>query len=267
MSMKSQTKVVAMVVSVLVAGAAFGQVKGTIVRTNGIEATGDIKWKQRDKAYEVTEGSTTREVALAEVAELKIQKPRALTEAERLIREGKVAEAIPALIKISTDYLMLTWDKPAIRLLADAYLKDGKVDEAIKVCENVIRADPPAAYIGDFAPIYWQALQKKGNNSNKVEDLMAQAIKSGDRTASAAALVMRGDLILATGDTNDNAKKALRDGYLRVVALYGTERTVRPEALFKAAKCFDKIGQTARAESFRSELKKDFAGTEWATKL
>jgi len=265
--MNSQTRAVILVVSVLAAGAAFGQVKGTIVRMNTTEAVGDIKWKQRDKAYEVTTGSLIVEVPLADVQELKIPKPRALTDAERLIREGKVAEAIPILTKVSTDYLMLTWDKPAIRYLADAYLKDGKVDEAIKVCENVIRADPEAAYIGDFAPIYWQALQKKGNNTNKVEDLMAKAIKSGDRTASASALVMRGDLILATGDTSDNAKKALRDGYLRVVALYDKEKMVRPEALYKAAKCFDKIGQTSRAESFRSELKKDFAGTEWATKM
>ena len=267
MNMSRQVGVVALVVSMLAAGAAFGQVKGTIVRMNGTTAEGELKWKQREKAYEVTTGNRTLEVPLADVAEVRVPKPRELTTAEAQVLAGTPALAIPALRKISTDYLMLTWDKPATRLLADAHLKAGDVDEAIKVCEAIIRVDPAAAYIGDVAPIYWKALEKKGNNSGRIETLMAQAIKSGDRTASAAALVMRGDLIRATGDTNDNAKKALRDGYLRVVTLYTSERTVRPEALYKAAQCFDKIGQTSRAESFRSELKKEFAGTEWATML
>jgi TolA-binding protein len=77
---------------------------------------------------------------------------------------------------------------------------------------------------------------------------------------------MRGDLGLATGDTADNAKKALRDGYLRVITLYKTEAEAQPEALFKAAKCFEKVGQSGRADQMRSELKKNFAGSEWAQK-
>ena len=267
MSMSRQTRVIAWVVSMLVTGVAFGQVQGTIINTNDAEFKGILKWKPREKAYEVTiTNERIMEIPQANVKEIKVPKPKALTDAENQILAGNAAAAIPLLIKVSTDYLMLTWDKPAIRLLADAYLKDGKTDEAIKVCENVIKSDPELAFRGDFAPIYWQALQKKGNTS-KVETLMGQAIKSGDRTASASALIMRGDLILATGDTNDNAKKALRDGYLRVVALYDKEKAVRPEALYKAAKCFEKVGQTPRADSFRSELKRDFAGTEWASKL
>jgi len=263
--MSRQTGAVALVVSVLVAGAAFGQIKGTIVRMNGTEAAGELKWKVREKVYEVATGTVIVEVPVADVHEVKVPKPKALTDAEQLMRDGNVPAAIPALLKVSTDYLMLNWDKPATRLLADAYLKDGKTDEAIKVCEAVIRSDPSAAYIGDFAPIYWQALLKKGSIS-KVEDLMTRAIKSGDRIASASALIMRGDLIMATGDTNDNAKKALRDGYLRVVTLYANEKAVLPEALYKAAKSFEKIGQTPRADSFRTELKRDFPGTEWASK-
>lgn len=270
MSMSKQIGAVALAVTVLMAGAAFGQIRGTVITSNA-EHTGTIKWKPREKAYEVTikekDKDTERVVehALATVIELKIPKPKDLTTAENHIRDGQPGAAIPLLKKIATDYLMLTWDKPATRLLADALLKSGDHEEAIKVCETVIRADEQAGYIGEVAPIYWQALQKAGK-TGKVEDLMAKAIKSGDRTASASALNMRGDLILATGDTNENAKKALRDGFLRVVTLYANERTVRPEALYKAAKCFEKIGQTPRADAFRSELKRDFAGTEWASK-
>jgi len=232
---------------------------------NDTEAKGELKWKAREKAYTVTANNIDVEVPIADVKEIRVPKPKELTEAENLVRTERASQAIPVLEKISTDYLMLTWDRPATRLLAAAYLQAGEADKAIKVCETVIRSDPEAAYLGEVAPIYWQALLKKGNTS-KVEGLMAQAIKSGDRLASAFALVMRGDMILATGETNENAKKALKDGYLRVVALYTTERGARAEALYKASKCFEKLGQTQRADGFRSELKKEFAGTEWATK-
>ena len=267
MNRSRQTGAVALAIFMM-AGAAFGQatkISGTIIRMNDTEAKGDLKWKAREKVYEVTTPTITTEVAITEVKEVRVPKPKELTDAENMMRTERVSQAIPILEKISNDYLMLTWDRPATRLLAAAYLQAGEVDKAIKVCETIIRSDPEAAYLGEVAPIYWQALLKKGQNG-KVEELMAKAIKSGDRLASAFALVMRGDMILATGETNENAKKALKDGYLRVVALYTTERGARAEALYKASKCFEKLGQTQRADGFRSELKKEFAGTEWATK-
>ncbi|MCL2104591.1 MAG: tetratricopeptide repeat protein [Kiritimatiellaeota bacterium] len=269
MKRSRQTGTVALAMA-LMAGAVFGQaakVTGTIIRTNTTEAKGDLQWKTREKAYTVTANNITVEIPFADVAEVNVPRPKVLDDLEKLVREKNASQAVAGLEKLVADYLMLTWDRPATRLLATAYLQMDDVDKAIRVCENIIKVDPDSAYLGEFAPVYWQALQKKGNNS-KVEDLMAKAIKSGDRLASAFALIMRGDMILATGDTSDNAKKALRDGYLRVVALYNSvgERAARPEALYKAAKCFEKSGQLQRAESFRTELKKDFAGTEWAVK-
>ena len=76
--------------------------------------------------------------------------------------------------------------------------------------------------------------------------------------ASAAALVMRGDVIVnASGDRPDELRKALRDGYLRVVLMYQEPecRRERVEAMMKAAAVFDKLGQVARAEKLRSQAK------------
>ena len=102
-------------------------------------------------------------------------------------------------------------------------MQAGNADKAIAVCEKVIAADPEAAYLGEMAPVYWQALIKRERLS-KVEELLGKAIKTGDRPASANALIARGDLIQAGGgDANELAKKALRDGYLRVVTLYRSE--------------------------------------------
>jgi tetratricopeptide (TPR) repeat protein len=252
-------------VSLLMTGAVWGQVQGTIINSEGKPFHGVLKWKVREKAYSVTANNMDLEVALANAAELQIAKPKELENAEKQMAGGNATVAVPILEKIAKDYFMLKWDKPAIRMLAEAYLKAGENDKAVKLCESIIAADPTASYLGEIAPMYWQALLKTGKTV-KVEELVVKAIKSGDRLASAFALIMRGDLGLATGDTADNAKKALRDGYLRVITLYKTEAEAQPEALFKAAKCFEKVGQSGRADQMRSELKKNFAGSEWAQK-
>ncbi|MCL1920930.1 MAG: tetratricopeptide repeat protein [Kiritimatiellaeota bacterium] len=266
MNMSRKTGAVALAIMMLGAGAALGQVQGTII-TAATEFKGALKWKVSAKAYEVNDGTKTIEVPQVQVQEIKVPKPRALTDAEKQMAEGNYAAAIPALKKISADYLMLTWDRPATRLLAVALLATGDHEEGIRVCETVIKVDPPAGYLGELAPTYWQALLKSGGrNISKAEGLIAQAIKTGDRTASAYALNTRGNLILTAGDTPENAKKALKDGFLRVITLYSNERGPRPEALYMAAKCFEKIGQPPRADAFRTELKRDFPGTEWASK-
>jgi len=203
---------------------------------------------------------------LANIKDIQVPKPKELDAAIANVQSGSAAAAIPVLEKLSTDYLMLQWDTVATRLLAEAYVKAGEPEKAIRVCEKVIAANPEKAYLGEMAPAYWQALLK-ADRTSKVEDLIAKAVKSGDREASAFALLMRGDLILATGETNEIAKKALRDGFLRVVTLYKAVKTAQPEALYKAAKCFEKLGQTARADQMRTTLKgSEFAASEWARK-
>jgi len=261
----SRKSITVCMISLFMTGAVFGQIQGTLINTDNKPFTGLLKWKVREKAYNVTANNMDMEIPLASVADIQVAKPKDLDNAEKQIAAGNSATAIPLLEKVSKDYFMLKWDKPAIRLLAEAYLKSGETEKAIKICENIGNADPTAFYLGEIAPIYWQALLK-ANRTAKVEELVVKAIKSGDRIASAFALIMRGDLVLATGETPDNALKALRDGYLRVVLLYKSEKEALPEALFKAAKCFEKAGQAARAEQMRSELKRDFPTSPWAQK-
>lgn len=263
--MSRQSVTVALMVTVLATSAVWGQVQGTIVNSEGKAFPGLLKWKASVKAYTITANNMDLEVPLASVSEIQIAKPKELETAEKQMSAGNASLAVPALEKITKDYFMLKWDKPAIRLLAEAHMKSGDNEKAIKTCEAIISADPSAAYLGEIAPIYWQALLRTGKKV-KAEELVMKAIKTGDRMASAFALIMRGDLILETGDTADNAKKALRDGYLRVITLYKSEPEAQPEALFKAAKCFEKAGQSGRADQMRSELKKNFAGSEWAQK-
>ena len=261
-----QTGMVALAVT-LITSAAMAQIQGVITTPEGRKIEGTIKWNVRDKAYGITAkgGNIELQMAPANISDIQIPRPKELDAAIAAIQQGNAASAVPVLEKLANDYLMLQWDTTATRLLADAHVKAGAPEKALRVCEKVIAANPEAAYLGEMAPAYWQALLKM-DRASKVEDLLAKAIKTGNRTASAHALTARGNIILAAGDTTENAKKALRDGFLRVVTLYKSEKTAQPEALYLAMKCFEKLGQTSRADQMRTTLKSEYASSEWASK-
>jgi tetratricopeptide (TPR) repeat protein len=235
-------------------------VQGTLT-TDTETLAGDIKWQPRSKKYivSVKKGSTMvdMERPLADVKSLDIPKPAGFDKAVEQVEGGNGAAAVALLSKVVADYRMLKWDKPAGRYLALAYLSANQAQKAYDACMRIIQEDKTAAYSGDLAAAFWQSLLKLGKNE-QLEGLVNKAISSGDRRASAAALVMRGDIVVAgCNDAPDGLRKALTDGYLRVALMYGDAECVRErsEALLKAATCFDKLGQAARAEKLRAQAK------------
>ena len=244
------------VVAAMAAANAFA-IQGS-VSTETETFAGDVKWHARDKKYVIEKGKISKEFKLADVTGLNIPKPAAYDKAVSQIEAGQGAAAIPALTKIVADYRMLQWDKPAGRYLALAHLAAGNAQKAYDACKPIIAEDKAAAYSGDLAAAYWQALLKLGK-TQQLEGLVKKAAISGDRAASANALVMRGDMILASeGTSPEGLRKALTDAYLRVVLMYADEpcRDARIDAMQRAADCFDKLGQAARAEQLRSQARK-----------
>ena len=240
---------------VLAAASAFA-IQGS-VSTETETVSGDVKWHARDKKYVIEKGKVTKEFKLADVTALDIPEPQGFDKAKQLVEGGQGAAAIAILTKIVEDYRMLQWDKPAGRYLALAHLATGNAQKALDMCEKVIAEDKSAAYSGDLASAYWQALQKLGK-TEKLEGLLKKAATSGSRQASAAALVMRGDIVVAaSNDSPEELRRALREGYLRVVLMYQDAECARErgEAMLKAAACFDKLGQSARAENLRAQAK------------
>lgn len=239
------------------------------ITTENATSKGTIKWSARNKAYVIQQGKIETTIPLADVVEMEIEKPENFDSLVATVGKGQGASVIPALKKIVDEYAHLQWDKAAGRWLAEAYITAGNADEALKACQAIIMTDEVAAYKGELAPAYWKALLAKGQNS-KLESALKKAASSGDRFSSGAALNMRGDIILKNGnDTNDAHKQALTDGYLRVALLYtdaGVAAQLRPEALYKAAKSFEKLGQSGRADLFRTELKQKYPTSIWATK-
>ena len=194
---------------------------------------------------------------LADVKSLEVAKPAGFDKAVEQVESGNGAAAVAVLSKIVEEYRMLKWDKPAGRYLAMAYLAANQAQKAYDACMKIIKEDRTASYSGDVAAAFWQALLKLGKNE-ELDGLLKKAATSGDRRASAASLNMRGDIIVAgCNDAPDGLRKALTDGYLRVVLMYADADCVRErgEAMLKAASCFDKLGQAARAEKLRAQAK------------
>ena len=245
----------------MMAAASAFAIQGTL-STESETLSGDIKWQSRGKQYVVSvkKGQTMvdMERKLEDVIRLDIPKPAGYDKAVQAVEAGQgAASAIPVLAKVVSDYRMLVWDKPAGRYLALAYLASGNAQKAYEVCVPIVSEDKSAGYTGDLAAAYWQALLKLGKR-DQLEGLIKKAVSSGDRPASAAALVMRGDIIVAgSNDAPEELKRALRDGYLRVVLMYPDEdcRREQREAMLKAATCFDKLGQKQRGENLRAQAK------------
>ncbi len=242
-------------VMMMAAASAFA-IKGT-VSTEVESVEGDVKWHAREKKYIIEKGKITKEFKLADVTKIDIPKPQGFDKAVQAVEAGQGLAAIPVLTKIVSDYRMLQWDKPAGRYLALAYIATGKAQKAYEICAPIVAEDKSASWSGDLAAAYWQALLMLGKK-DQLEGLLKKAASSGDRQASAAALVMRGDIIVQDShDAGEELKRALRDGYMRVVLMYQDAecRRERGEAMLKAAACFDKLGQAARAEQLRGQAK------------
>ena len=236
-------------------------VQGTVYTATDSKK-GEVKWQSRSKSYSVTfkKGKTdvSAEYPLADVEDLDIEKPQGYDKAVENVQRGNGAAAIGVLTKIVAEYKMLKWDKPAGRYLVEAYLAANNAQKAFEVATGIINEDKSASWKGDLAPAYWQALLKLGK-TQQLDGLIKKAATSGDRAASAMALMMRGDMILASeGETQEAFRKALTDAYLRVMLMYADEpcREARLEAMQRAANCFDKIGQAVRAENIRSQARK-----------
>lgn len=240
---------------------------GVITLKNDSQVKGAIRWMPQGRKYIVMQrrqdGQTlSTDVAADDVAKVEVAKPEKLDAAIKAIEAGRAAAAVPVLEDIVKRYAMLGWDEPAARYLAKAKLDTGDIASVIKISEAIIKGNPSAAYVGDLAPIYWAGLLKTGKR-DKLEELLAKAVANGDQNASAAALVMRGDILMEDKQPFD----ALKDGYLRAVLLYERCHEVQPEALYKAAKAFEALSKNADAQKMRDQLRKRYPKSEWAGKL
>jgi TolA-binding protein len=224
-------------------------VQGTIVKTDGTEISGDLTWFGATQEYDVNKGNISTKVPARSVERVVTPKPAELDKAVNAVRTRQYGAAVAPLRAIVTTYEMMGWDVQAARWLAEAYLNLNQLKDAEDMCDRIFRSNPGAKTSGDLAGIYWEVLRKAGKEAT-LQKTLSEAVKTGSREVAAVAQLKRADIDRDKGDI----KKALKDGYLRTAILFRDVKAVQPEALSKAADCFQKLGQQAYAERMRKEL-------------
>jgi hypothetical protein len=224
---------------------------------------GDIRFKPSQNAYEITAGGRTFTIQEKDVVSITIDKPADFDRAARLIAAGQYSGAVPLLETITSAYRGLQWDSQAYGLLVGCYMKTGQQAKAGDIIDKMIAGSG----LKDMTPAMFSlAIDALGSDplkKDKVKRYLDEAIASGNRSLAAMALVKRGDMKKKEGSIKD----ALVDGYLRAALMYETEKTVQPEALFKAAKAFEELQQFSHAEKMKKVLQTEYPGNEWTKKL
>jgi tetratricopeptide (TPR) repeat protein len=245
--------------------AAAQAVVGTITKTGtGQQLTGPVRWQPASKTYLIRpEGMRVAlEIKASEVERIQVPQPKALQPAVRQVQQGQYEAAKPVLEQVVKDYEMLQWDVPAAQYLALAHLRTKNASGAVKMCEKVLAVNERAGEDPHFAGVYWEALLEN-NMPAKLRASLDKSIADGPRSLAAVAQVRRGDLERKEG----NLKIALLDGYLRTVVFFQSNKDVLPEALYKAAKVFEELGDPANAEKMRKRLLAQFPDDEYSKRL
>lgn len=230
-------------------------VPGIITKRDKTQLKGIIRWQPASKVYVVKKARSNVElkVSLRDVVRVSVRKPSKIDAAVKMVKRKQYAAAIPALEQIMKDYAMLEWDVSAARWLAECYLKTKRAKDAVKMCEKVIKKNPNAASSGDLASVYWDALIET-EQFLKLRKALDIAVQKGNRQVAAVAQVKRGDIDMKKGEF----KNALIGGYLRTIVFFGQLKFIQPEALYKAAKCFEKLGQHSHAEKMKKKLMTEY---------
>lgn len=247
----------------LMASVSVAQVTGTIAKKGGGMLIGTIRWLAMSKEYVVTaENGQEGRVPLRAVESVEVKEPEEWEGILKQLQDGRYAEAMPMLEKIMDAYTMLQWDVHAAKRLAEAHMAMKAAPKAVAVCEKVVGDNPAAGLSGELAFIYWDALLEAEKYS-VLRKTLDDAIKSGGQETLARAYIKRGDMDKKKG----NIKEALLDGYLRAIVFFEKVAEVQPEALYKAVKCFEQLGQHSNAEKMRQKLRSEHPRSSYTQKI
>lgn len=260
--MKNKTMLLVLSVALIfVCNSVFAQITGTLIKTDGGQLQGAIRYLPSTKAYEITAGTASLRVPENQVARLNIPAPKEATQAAQLMRGKNYAQALPLLETVYRTYKNLQWDKQVAPSLAECYLNTGRDNEAIKMVKDMMDAGGEHL-TAELFNMYCDTLIKKKMYGD-VELAIGKVVQMGARDAAAAAQVKRGDVLKERG----KLKEALVDGYLRTVMLYSEIKSVRPEAVYKAMVCFTDLGQQSYAEKMRKILLAEFPNDKYTARV
>jgi tetratricopeptide (TPR) repeat protein len=239
--------------------------QATLIKANNRgKASGLIRYLASSKAYELKiRGGVTIRIPAKEVERVILdQQPAQLASAVAAVKAGRFSAAMAPLTKIKADYEMFGPDLKAAQYLAVAYLGLNKPADAVRMCEDLLRRNPRAGDSAAFTGVYWDALLKEKKYSTLTR-ILDDAVQTGSRQVAAVALVKRGDILMEKRET----KKALLDGYLRVVLMYQDTKSIQPEALYKAMEAHKVLKEHHFVEKWRKRLLAGYPASDYAKKI
>ncbi len=190
-----------------------------------------------------------------------VDEPTNFQELRRMIDAGRYEEAMPGLREIIEQYRFLGWDHRARRLLGLALTGSGRYTDAVASFETLFEKDPGARAEPEIQESYLLALEGAGER-DKLLPMLDEVIRRGERRPAARAQMIRGNLRLEEGET----EMALYD-FLRTATFFRSFIELQPEALYRTADCFERLGRHEKAERFIERLKEEFPESDYAQRI
>lgn len=251
-----------LVLSMTMANPCVAQHAATLFLKNGGQTQGVVRYLAASRSFEIRAGNITQTERASNVDRVELaQQPAGLQQAVSAVNSGNY-QSVPLLSQIMSSYTMLGPDVVAGQALALAYLRTNRTRDALKVCEDLLRANPDLLNAGGFASVYWEVLLAEDRIST-LRISLRTAIETGSREVAAVAQVRRGDLEMQ----KQNPSGALLDGYLRTILLFRDVTFIQPEALYKAIKAHEALNEVQYAERWRKRLLGSFGTSDFAAKI
>lgn len=205
------------------------------------------------------------------------------TEAMKVLKDKRYAEAAEKFEKITDDYPLSKWSIRAGTMAAYAFYKDEKYDEVIKVTDDFIRSNPA----NDAVP-YMQYLK-----ALSYYDLIPNIQRAQNNTQMASYAFRELIARFPNSEYADDAKKKLVivdehlagarmsigrysvktenyvgaiENFMDVIYRYRNTNQV-PEAYYRLAAVYSKIGMNSQAQKFVSILQKNYPRNEWTNRV
>ncbi len=190
-----------------------------------------------------------------------VHEPEGFDQLRRHVEAGDYEDAISGLRRIIDEYRFLGWDHRARRYLGRALTGIGRFEDAVTTFEQLFEDDAMARTESAVQEAYMVALQGLGA-LDKLLPMLDEVIRSGDRRPVAKAQMIRGNLRLEEGQT----EQALYD-YLRTATLFRTVIELQPEALYRVADCYERLGLREKAQPYIERLQEEFPQSDYAQRL
>lgn len=208
------------------------------------EIIDSAEFRPASREYRITKGAAILTYKLEQVEYCIPPKPKGFDK----------LNDVAALETIAKDYSHLWWDKEASRKMIWLYIEKGEHTKAVLLYKDIVTSIEAVPL--DLRRGYWKALLMAKQYADLDKDLQG-AIVAGDRETASWAYVSKGDMLLA----QEEADRALVDGYLKTIAMFGDIPAAKLEALTKTVALMEKKSDR-RVTRFQNMLKAESPGVD-----